>query len=68
VLWEDNIIEEGAVLRSCVIGRGNYIGAKTHIADGAIISDRCVIGAENRLERGIRLWPNTELKDHAISF
>jgi mannose-1-phosphate guanylyltransferase len=68
VLWEDNVIGEGASLRSCVVGRGNRIGAKAHIADGTIISDGCVIGAENRLERGIRLWPDTQLKDNAISF
>jgi mannose-1-phosphate guanylyltransferase len=68
VLWEDNVVEEGAMLRACVIGRGNHIGAKTHVADGTIISDSCVVGAENRLEHGIRLWPNTQLKEHAISF
>jgi mannose-1-phosphate guanylyltransferase len=68
VLWENNQIAEEASLRSCVIGSGNRIGAKAHIADGAIIGDDCVIGAENRLERGIRLWPETELKDKAISF
>jgi mannose-1-phosphate guanylyltransferase len=68
VLWEDNVIEEGAALRSCVLGRGNRIGAKAHLADGTIISDGCVVGAENRLERGIRLWPETELKERAISF
>lgn len=68
VLWEDNEIAEGASLRSCVVGRGNRIGAKAHIADGTIISDGCIIGADNRLEHGIRLWPATELKDHAITF
>jgi mannose-1-phosphate guanylyltransferase len=68
VLWEDNIIEEGALLRSCVVGRNNHIGAKVHIDDGTIISDNCVIGAENRLEHRIRIWPGTELKDRAISF
>jgi mannose-1-phosphate guanylyltransferase len=68
VLWEDNVIADGAVLRSCVVGRGNRIGAKAHLADGTIVSDGCVVGAENRLERGIRVWPETELKDQAISF
>jgi mannose-1-phosphate guanylyltransferase len=68
VLWEDNIIEEGAALRSCVVGRGNHIGAKAHLADGTIVSDNCTIGAENRLEHGIRLWPGATLQDHAISF
>lgn len=68
VLWEHNVIEEGAMLRSCVIGNGNRVGAKAHIVDGSIISDGCTIGPENRLERGIRLWPETMLKEHAVSF
>jgi mannose-1-phosphate guanylyltransferase len=68
VLWEDNLIGEGASLRSCVVGRGNRIGPRAHVADGTIVSDNCVVGAENRLERGIRVWPGTELKEQAISF
>jgi len=68
VLWEDNIVDEGALVRSCVVGRGNRIGAKAHLADGTIVSDSCVIGAENRLECGIRIWPDTQLKEQAISF
>ena len=68
VLWEDNEVAEGAVLHSCMVGKGNRIGAKAHLTDGTIVSDGCVIGPENRLERGIRLWPETELKKQAISF
>lgn len=68
VLWDGNVIDDGAVLRSCVVGHGNQIGANTHLTDGAIVGDACVIGPENRLERGIRLWPKTELPERAISF
>jgi mannose-1-phosphate guanylyltransferase len=68
VLWEDNVVDAGASLHTCVVGRGNHIGAKVHIADGTIISDGCVVGAENYLGRGIRLWPETRLKERAISF
>lgn len=68
VLWEGNVLDEGVVLRNSVIGANNHIGAKTHIADGAIIGDDCTMGAENRLERGIRIWPNTALGDRAITF
>lgn len=68
VLWEDNRIEEGTVIRSCVLGHGNIIGAGCTISGGAIISDGCIIGAANRLERGIKLWPGTMVKDQAISF
>jgi mannose-1-phosphate guanylyltransferase len=68
VLWEDNQIGEGSTLRSCVLGRGNIIGKSNFIAGGTIISDACVVGGENRLDRGIKLWPGTTLKDQAISF
>jgi mannose-1-phosphate guanylyltransferase len=68
VLWEDNTIEESVTLRSCVLGRNNRIGAKTIITSGSIVSDDCTMGSENRLDRGIRLWPGTILKDQAISF
>lgn len=68
VLWDHNTIGDGAVLRSCVIGSGNQIGAHAHIADGTIISDQCSIGPENRLERGIRVWPETTLNERSITF
>jgi mannose-1-phosphate guanylyltransferase len=68
VLWEENAIEEDAALRACVVGRGNRIRARSHILDGTIISDACDIGEENRLERGIRIWPETKLNERAISF
>jgi len=68
VLWDQNVIGEASLLRSCVLGRSNQIGPKAHITDGTIIGDNCTIGGENRLEHGIRIWPGTELKDQAISF
>jgi mannose-1-phosphate guanylyltransferase len=68
VLWDNNTVDEGATLRNCVVGRDNRIGAKAHVMDGSIISDRCEIGPENRLERGIRIWPETRLGEKAISF
>jgi mannose-1-phosphate guanylyltransferase len=68
VLWDDNHIEEGAHLRNCVLGKRNRVGKQTFIAGSAIIGDDCVIGAENRLDRAIRLWPGTVLQDQAISF
>ncbi|ABU59333.1 nucleotidyltransferase family protein [Roseiflexus castenholzii] len=68
VLWENNQIAEGVALRSCVVGSHNQIGARTHITDGAVVGDSCIIEADNRLERGIRIWPETHLKERSISF
>ncbi|NJM08126.1 NDP-sugar synthase [Candidatus Gracilibacteria bacterium] len=68
VLWDGNTIGEGASLRSCVLGHNNQIGAKTVVDGGAIISDNCVIGPDNRFDRAIRIWPGTQLGEKAISF
>lgn len=68
VLWEDNRIEDGVMLRSCVLGRGNHIGERTVIIDGAIIGDNCTIGSENRLERGIKIWPGIGIEHKSIFF
>ena len=68
VLWDNNQIGEAVTLRNCVLGRDNTIGAKSHITDSAIIGDNCTFGPENRLERGIRIWPGTQLGERAISF
>jgi mannose-1-phosphate guanylyltransferase len=68
VLWEHNMIEQGATLRACIIGQDNCIGAKVHIEAGTVISSGCVIGADNHLAHGIRLWPDTQLQARAISF
>ena len=50
------------------VGRGNRIGAKAHLADGTIVGYNCTIGAENRLDRGLRLWPGVTLPDSVITF
>lgn len=68
VLGSDNRVGEGAVLRMCMIGRNNQIGARVYVIDGAIVSDDCTVHAENRLERGMRLWPNTELPEKSVTF
>jgi mannose-1-phosphate guanylyltransferase len=68
VLWAGNTLAAGVTLRNCVLGRNNAVGANTQITDGSIVSDDCRIGADNRLEHGIRIWPGTALNERAISF
>jgi mannose-1-phosphate guanylyltransferase len=68
VIWQNNHIEEGVFIQRCVIGNGNHIGQRTVIMRGAIISDNCQIGADNRLDNGIRIWPSTHLPDQSVSF
>jgi mannose-1-phosphate guanylyltransferase len=68
VLWANNSIGEGARIEQSLVGQNNQIGPRTVISEGTIISDNCVIGADNRLQRAIRLWPGTNLGEQAITF
>jgi mannose-1-phosphate guanylyltransferase len=68
VLWANNEIGEEARIEESIIGQHNLIGPRTVVREGAIISDNCRIGSDNRLERAIRLWPGTVLGDQAITF
>ncbi|NJK79002.1 MAG: NDP-sugar synthase [Chloroflexaceae bacterium] len=68
VLWKDNRIDEKATLRHCVVGNSNLIGKRTTITGSAIVSDECMVGPDNRLDKGIRLWPGAQIKAQAISF
>ena len=68
VIWDNNVIGPSAHIHHAMIGSHNQIGAHTTVSEGAIVSDQCAIGPENRLERGIRLWPGTHLGERAVSF
>ncbi len=68
VLWANNQLAEGVHLRRCMLGAGCTIGGRTVVAGGAIVGDGCRIGADNRLDKGMKLWPDTALNDQSVSF
>ncbi len=68
VLWQHNTVLAGATIRGSVVGNNNTIASGTVVTGGSIISDDCAIGADNRLDKGVRFWPGTVLQDSAISF
>ncbi len=68
VLWEGVHVQAGAIIERAVVGRGATIGPKAHVDDGAILGDDVVVGAENRLSRGIRVWPGVTLAEKSITF
>lgn len=61
-------IGAGAQLRDCVIAPGAVIGDRTIVGGEAVIGDGVRVGADNQLDRGIRVFPGTEIPDGAIRF
>ena len=68
VLWQDIRLGRDATVKNSVVGNNCDIGDNTWIADGSIIGDSTTIGSSNRLEHGIRIWPESTIADNAISF
>jgi mannose-1-phosphate guanylyltransferase len=57
-----------AALQGCVVANDTVIGAGCFIGEQVVISNHCVVGAENRLDRGLRLWPHRSLPPKTITF
>jgi mannose-1-phosphate guanylyltransferase len=68
VVLEGAWIGEHCELEECIVAPGVRIGDHTRITDGAVIGEGVVVGRDNVLSHGIRLFPGTQLGDSAIRF
>ena len=56
------------VLTDCIVAAGARIGDRTVISGGAVLGEGVTVGADNILDAGMRVFPNTEIPDGAIKF
>jgi mannose-1-phosphate guanylyltransferase len=56
------------VLRDCIVAAGVRIGADSVVSGGAVLGEGVTVGAGNVLTRGVRVFPQTDLPDGAITF
>jgi mannose-1-phosphate guanylyltransferase len=61
-------IGAGCRLSDCIVAAGARIGERTVISGGAVLGEGVTVGADNVLTRGIKVFPQTELADGAITF
>ncbi|MDH2427825.1 NDP-sugar synthase [Sphaerisporangium sp. TRM90804] len=67
VLDDDCHIESGATVSESVVGAGARIRSGAVVHD-AVIGDGAVVGADNELRSGMRVWPGVHLPPCAIRF
>jgi mannose-1-phosphate guanylyltransferase len=67
VIFDGARIAPGAVVRRSVVGAGAVVGPRTFVED-AVIGDRALLGADNELRAGARIWPDVELPPGSIRF
>lgn len=60
-------VDAGAVVRGSLIGAGARVGART-VLDGVVLGDGAVLGPDNELAHGARVWCGARIDAGAIRF
>jgi mannose-1-phosphate guanylyltransferase len=68
VVMQGAEVGAGCVLTDCIVAAGVRIGARTVVSAGAVLGEGVTVGADNVLTAGMRVFPNTEIPDGAITF
>lgn len=68
VILEGARIASGARLERCVIGAHAEIGENVHVTGAVMVGDGAAIGANNALDRGLRVMPRVAIAADAIRF
>jgi mannose-1-phosphate guanylyltransferase len=61
-------IGPNCVLRDCIVAAGVRVGEGSTVSGGAVLGEGVTVGARNVLTRGVRVFPQTDLPDGAITF
>jgi len=61
-------IGRNCMLRDCIVAAGVRIGEGSTVSGGAVLGEGVTVGARNVLTRGVRVFPQTDLPDGAITF
>jgi mannose-1-phosphate guanylyltransferase len=61
-------VESGARLQGCVVGERAVIGPNVRLSGATMVGDDAVIGANNALDRGMRVMPRIAISADAIRF
>jgi mannose-1-phosphate guanylyltransferase len=56
------------ILRDCIVAAGVRIGDGSTVSGGAVLGEGVTVGARNVLTRGVRVFPQTDLPEGAITF
>ncbi|MFI0780256.1 sugar phosphate nucleotidyltransferase [Streptomyces sp. NPDC021212] len=64
---EGAVVEEGAEVRDSLIGAGARVGART-VLHGAVVGDGALVGPDNELRDGVRVWCGVDIPPGAVRF
>jgi len=68
VQWHDSKVGKKAILRNCVVASHSYIQEGSQVLDNCVLGDNVVVGRNNKLAQGIKIWPDERIEAGTISF
>ena len=66
VVWDRTFVGPETDLREAIVGRGVRIGARARVEVGAVVANRCEIGADAVIKPSVKMWPEKTLEEGAV--
>lgn len=66
VIWDDVEIGKECSLSRCVVADGAVIQERSELEEGSIVSEKCVVGADSKIQPYIRIWPGKNIEEGSI--
>ena len=57
ILWHNTRLGQGVALKNCVLSESVSIGDRSQVMEGCVLGNNVVLGCDQRLAQGIRVWP-----------
>ncbi len=68
MIWSGAQLGAGVIVHESVVGRDARLANGVSVLGGTIIGDRVTIEAGNKLDRGVKIWPNRRVPEQTIQF
>ncbi|GAB7387638.1 mannose-1-phosphate guanyltransferase [Bacillaceae bacterium] len=65
ILWENNFIDKKAELYGATVCAHSQIGECATLFEGAVLGDRCKVGAKAFIKQGVKVWPQKEIEENS---
>jgi mannose-1-phosphate guanylyltransferase/phosphomannomutase len=53
-------------LKGCVVGQGVILKPRARVLEGAVIADRCQLGAGSEVTPGVKIWPDKVIEAGSV--
>jgi len=68
IQWHDSKVGKKAILRNCIVASHCHIQEGSQVLDNCVLGDNVIVGKNNKLAQGIKIWPNKRIQPGTISF